>query len=185
MSLLAVYLACRDRQCARRRAADKLLWACFDGAQTRIRVSGFPAWSLARGLARRVAQIWSSRRLPVCFSISKLTRQIPNGVLVGAPSLFVAFDLQPFGIVGERLGRFLDRVYHRGRALSRACCHSRLAATRMPMRRGDSCTNGGPSGPSRIRLPVRSLMRLSRHHSWKVRTWSSASEVNGASSAST
>jgi len=36
-----------------------------------------------------------------------------------------------------------------------------------------------------MRRPVRSEIRLSAHHSWKLRTWSSASEVSGASSAST
>ena len=36
-----------------------------------------------------------------------------------------------------------------------------------------------------MRRPVRSLIRFSRHHSTKLKTWSSASEVSGASSAST
>jgi hypothetical protein len=35
-----------------------------------------------------------------------------------------------------------------------------------------------------MRRPVRSLTRFRRHHSWKLSTWSSVSDMSGASSAS-
>jgi len=140
-------------------------------------------------------------RLPrkPCFGLRPLARSMVR-LTSATPSadLDHVFDHAPAeatnlgGVLGE--DRVVEGVLGRHRAapgfdtrrpFSRACCHSRLARTVTPKRRGDSIVTVGASGPLRIRRPVRSLIRLRAHHSWKVRTWSSARLVSGASSAST
>jgi hypothetical protein len=59
-------------------------------------------------------------------------------------------------------------------ARSRACCHSRLAATVMPIRRLWSCTTRGPLPDLIILRPVSAEMAFSSHHAPKVSTRSSA-----------
>jgi hypothetical protein len=60
-----------------------------------------------------------------------------------------------------------------GRA--RDCCHSRFALIVIPIRRDDSHTTVGPSGPARMRRAVRGEMPLSAAHSRTVMQWSSDS----------
>src|SRR5262249_36130647 len=113
--------------------------------------------------------------------IVRIERQAPAHFLDAARKFLARDDAASSD--GARAHLFADA--HAAPLRARDCCHSRLARTVTPKRRGDSIVTVGASGPSRIRLPVRSLIRLSWHHSTKVKTWSSARLVSGASSAST